>query len=241
MPASQLALSCTDVLLAAQTGDLVLFSGSSLLSKLIELACDSSWSHVGIVYRTADDVLLLEAVKNYDGVVDVLARQECTGVRVVRLADVLYSFHGNYMALRKVQCETVAELQVVRASLQRAIAGFIQSYHLRPYEPRWYDFIAAQYHMLMRVRQRMDAFFCTEVVAVCYMDAGILGGGAGRSAPNQYLPFDFCESSNLELQAPPGLVGRVRLGGTLFVETRHALPDALDAVHDFIVTNNTEP
>lgn len=234
LPEVQHSLSITDTLLLAKSGDIVLFSGASATSIGIESICDSTWSHAGIVVRTEDSVLLLESICHGDAISDVMTHKPEVGVRLVRLEDVLYTFKGNCVALRKIQCQSREELTVVRELLNRSLSSFIKNYHGRPYEKRWWEFILAQYHMCGSVRESYDSFFCTEVIAECYKDAGLLERNTGMRS-NQFLPCDFCDSSNLKLCSPATIAGEIKLGRSLFIDIPQAQPDSFDSLHRYFM------
>ncbi len=60
--AELMQLACVDPsqLPALQTGDLIFASGHALLSKVIQHLTDSAWSHLGMVVRLGDELLVLD-------------------------------------------------------------------------------------------------------------------------------------------------------------------------------------
>ena len=46
----------------ANTGDILLFSGSSLFSKSIKFITDTPWTHVAVVIRKGKNVFVLQAI-----------------------------------------------------------------------------------------------------------------------------------------------------------------------------------
>lgn len=60
--AELMQLACVDSsqLPTLQTGDLIFASGHALLSKVIQHLTDSAWSHLGVVIRLGDELLVLD-------------------------------------------------------------------------------------------------------------------------------------------------------------------------------------
>ena len=67
-----------------RSGDILLCSGSSMLSGLIKFATKSVWSHVGFVLRVdaIDRIMVMESVED-------------VGVRTVPLSSYIYSYNGS--------------------------------------------------------------------------------------------------------------------------------------------------
>lgn len=71
-------LSYEDIKSSFKTGDLILFHGNEISSRIIEVIEWSYWSHVGMVIRPEDiglsgnEPLLWESTASGDGIVDVI-------------------------------------------------------------------------------------------------------------------------------------------------------------------------
>ena len=78
-----------------KTGDIILFSGKSLISRMIRLFTFSRWSHIGLVIRDrrTDELLLWEATT--DNIVDdyeLGPRRRC--VQLVKLEEKIRHYRG---------------------------------------------------------------------------------------------------------------------------------------------------
>lgn len=221
-PYSQLSSSINDVCLSVRAGDIILFSGTSLNSVLIEAFTASQWSHIGIVIEDPNvdmrgHPLLLESVRSEDGVIDALTHppRSSKGVRIVRLRSYLQNYKGNVIAVRYLQTE---ERQKEFAQMMNRILLDVQTtLYGRPYEKRWLEFFLARFcTMVCAFNQTPDSFFCSELVAHCYQKAGLLQ--ASRATANSFLPDDFCSTGSLHIHSPSECVfGRVVLSPERYI------------------------
>ncbi len=153
------------LLAGAATGDLVLFSGKGLVSGTIRLFTGSRWSHVGLVLRDGDDLLLLEAT-NTDESADIALGRPVRGVQVVHLADKLAAYDGA-VAWRRL------ELDERPAGLDEEIRELAEWWRYRGYK----DFTVTLVRDLLsanRRPQRVDRVFCSELVAEVYKRLGLM-------------------------------------------------------------------
>lgn len=182
-----MALMREGVLGVAATGDLVLFSGKGLVSGTIRLFTGSRWSHVGMVVRSEDEVLLLEATVT-DEAVDISLGRPVRGVQVVRLADKLAAYDGA-VALRRL------ELDERPVGLDEAVQEIAALWRYRGYK----SFTATLVLDLLSANRRphrVHRVFCSELVAEIYKRLGIMCRGVRSS---RYVPGDF------GLEQPPFL------------------------------------
>lgn len=166
-----------------KTGDLVLFSGRSLSSRLVRVFTGSPWSHIGLVVRMPDlpgTPLLWEATRA-SKVRDILDGRLDDGVQLVPLDDRVASYDG-LIAVRRL--EGVRADAGARDSLDR----LMESWRGRPYRNFVVRFLVAWLR-----RERSPDFlrggFCSELVAEVYRQWCLLP--AERPA-HHYVPRDFC-------------------------------------------------
>lgn len=154
-----------DLLAGAATGDLLLFSGKGLVSGTIRLFTGSRWSHVGLVLREGDDLLLLEAT-NTDESADVALGRPVRGVQLVRLADKLAAYDGA-VAWRRL------EVDERPAGLEEEIRELAEWWRYRGYK----DFTVTLVRDLLSANRRpprVDRVFCSELVAEVYKRLGLM-------------------------------------------------------------------
>lgn len=168
------------VLAAARTGDLVLFSGRGLVSGTIRVFTGSRWSHVGLVVRSDDDELLLLEATNTDEAPDIQLGRAVRGVQVVRLADKLANYDGT-VALRRL------ELDERPAGMDEAVREIALLWRYRGYKDftinLLLDLLSAN-----RRPQRVHRVFCSELVAEVYKRLGIVRRDVRSS---RCVPGDF--------------------------------------------------
>jgi hypothetical protein len=151
-----------------RSGDLLLCAGSSLVSRLIQRATDSVWSHVAMIVRVEaiDRLMVLESV-------------ESIGVRCVPLSRYVGDhngtgrpYAGELVIARHDAFERVAPLRV------RSMAQFAVDLLSRPYDKHEIVRIAMRIALGDRrasdpTLPRDDAYICSEYVWECCRAAGI--------------------------------------------------------------------
>ncbi len=110
------------------TGDIVLFSGTGIISKTIQVVSKSKWSHVGMVIRDNEwDMLLLWESTTLSKVKDVESRSQKQGVALRPLSARVRDYSAGRVAFRQLQGVTITE--EVKQSLitfREEIKGFRQ-------------------------------------------------------------------------------------------------------------------
>lgn len=227
-PIGDWSLSIDDVCTVVRSGDIVLFSGSSWTSLFVTLFCASQYSHIGVVYRPPGrEPMLFESIKSDDDGspnTDVRSGKPRVGVRLVDLRLLLESFKGHAVSVRTLI--TPVSLNVVNdldSHMTRCLKSAIDRYGWLPYEHHWFNFVVARYKFMQLSCDNPDALFCSELVARCFQEAGLLP--PSRSSV-QFLPDDFSQVGDVRLTfplAPSVILGAhntdiVRLSRELFVE-----------------------
>ncbi len=144
-----------------KTGDLVFCSGNYLFSRIIQYFTKSVWSHVGIVYydTTLDRMLILESEKIY-------------GVRFAPLSKYMKDYHGKNRPYKGII--TIARLEPEWSvdSIKKGVS-FGMDELTKPYD-NW-EIIRIALRILFNIGKRVNdrKYICSELVQVCYQQAGI--------------------------------------------------------------------
>lgn len=170
-----------------KTGDIVLFSGSGFVSRLIKFATRSKWSHVGIIYRPDPDgtVFIYESttlspIKNKKG-------SYTRGVQTVDFRSRLRTYKGS-VAIRLLESDLTNEqllgMEAVRDEMRN-----------KPYERSRAE-LAKSILGKWGIYQKADSSsqFCSELVAYCLQGMKVLT--KNRSA-NSYTPADLARTIRL--------------------------------------------
>jgi hypothetical protein len=174
-----------------RSGDLLLCSGSSVFSRLIQHGTDSVWSHVAFVMR-------LDALAR----IAVIESVESIGVRIVPLRSYVASYNGGergykgrlfvarHHAFASVNAETFRHLSQKSIDL----LGY-------PYDPQTILSIAARVvagklGMEARPFVRDKAFICSELVWECLRSIGI---EIPYGATNFIAPRDFAACADVQV------------------------------------------
>jgi len=195
-----------------RSGDILLCSGNSMFSTLIQKATGSIWSHVGFVLRVdaIDRIMVLESV-------------ESIGVRTVPLSNYVRDYNasgkgydGHLMLARH---EDVREENIVRLSRSAVdLLGY-------PYRTDEIVHIAARLgmHKLGLPGQEADpekqrAFICSEYAYTCFKSIGVKieYNTIGFIAPHDFAnspkvkPICYIETENTQ-HAPSPLLKAMHL------------------------------
>lgn len=174
-----------------RTGDLVLFAGTTLSSRIVQIFTLSRWSHVGVIVRLpeyGDQPLLWELTRD-NKLADIHHGVLGDGVQLVSLDEKLKSYQGE-VAIRRLSTG-IAELQ--RLSQLREL---LQCWQAKPYRNILRKNLCAWWwgdHATAIARQ---GGFCSEFVAEIYKSWQLLP----HDRPSRhYLPHDFAPESPLKL------------------------------------------
>lgn len=151
-----------------RSGDLLLCSGSSPMSRMIQAATDSPWSHVGFVMRldTLDRVMVLESV-------------ESIGVRACTLGSYVADYNGTgnpYPGRLVLARHTHVDLQDEASS--HAFSRIALDLLGYPYGTRdildiTVRIVGGKLGMAVRPVRRDRTFICSEFVALVYESIGV--------------------------------------------------------------------
>lgn len=171
-----------------QTGDILLFSGRTLISRAIRVFTRSQWSHIGIVVRQADtgELFLWEATSS-NTIDDVDYGHIPRGVQLVRLEEKVRSYDG-LVAVRLL-------IGVERNSTMLKRFGWLfKRLRRAPYRNYMLEYLNVGLGLSRRAPHYV---FCSQLVAEAYMRMRLLRP-AKRSA--LYVPKDFSPDRTLPLR-----------------------------------------
>ena len=157
-----------------QTGDILLFRGTSWLSYLIEFFGQSAYSHVGIILKNPsvlgleDGLYLWDASYGYTP--DAEEHKKQYGVHIHKVDDILplYPYHSVYV--RRLHIERTEEMMEQLAIVHHRVHG-------KPYNLHLYDWMASTWNMNQQLApsyawRQTSRFWCSALVAYIYHEMG---------------------------------------------------------------------
>jgi hypothetical protein len=177
-----------------QTYDLVLWCGGGNLSRFIQLGTQSCWSHVGLVVRAGEFVMLYESTIG----------EGHSGVRT----SLLKSSIGGKCAVRQLQ--GLSEER--RAAADDGLNKVMQELEGRPFEQNLKEFVLAGYDgPFGQNASDLTSLFCAELVAEALQRSGIL---LPQLPSNEYTPADFGDDAG----QPPLLAEGLSYAGETYLQ-----------------------
>lgn len=174
-----------------RTGDLILFSGTCFVSRLVRLFTRSKWSHIGmVIIDPAYPIPLIYEASHGTSLIGIDVKRQTSGVQLLLLRDRIRTFRGD-MVVRRLQGTSISlENRADLLSLRKELVG-------RPFEQSKWQLVAAEFDSYFLPRGHdLSSVFCSELVAECYKTMGLLG----QDLPsNKYSPADFSADRELEL------------------------------------------
>lgn len=198
--------SIEDACLVARSGDILLFTGTSLEGHIITTVTSGHFSHIGIIFRDCENPknnrpLVLEAVMNADEVHDVYTHKRVGGVRVVDMYEYLTQSKQQCVCIRQLQSKKSLGIEMqFHGLLTGVMRDMVRQEHGKPYETSFIEFVNARLRLFEITTETPASYFCSELVAWCYMNIGLLIQEDGPA--RQYLPDDFAASKGLRLRYP---------------------------------------
>jgi hypothetical protein len=172
------------------SGDLLLCSGQSTFSQLIQQATHSVWSHVGFIIRldAIDRVLVLESV-------------ESIGVRAVPLSHYALNYQGtqkSYPGKVLIARHTQFRADKIAQLSKQAVDLLGMPYHTEEILQIAARLGGQALHLSIRsdpIASHRKAYICSEYVAECYRSIGI----AIPSNPAGFIaPADFARDPQIK-------------------------------------------
>ena len=186
-----------------RTGDLVLFSGNTIESLVVQIGTLSPWSHVGMVFRMpsmagvrgADphDLYLWHsygnAVKSAPDVLGAKPKGLRDGPQLISLSRALHLYKGGCFVRR---INDAGSRHIKGATDQPEVVAWMRRVTGTHYERSIDDLFLATYDGPLGYNGEEDesSYFCSELVAETYQRMGLMEGPAVQS-PSEYTPYDF--------------------------------------------------
>lgn len=181
-----------------QTGDIVLFQGVSLESRLIEDIDRSRYSHVGIAVRLPGyDAPLLWSSDTIATLQDSIDNRPQAGVHLIGLRDTL-AYLLNETSTQKKPPYTFTRRALVAtrdAGFDQALEAFMHSVDGRAF-PSLKKMAEHFLEGSLGIKVSLRTLFCAELAADTYVHLGLL---PKSRLVNSYSPGTFSESHGLQL------------------------------------------
>lgn len=193
-------IAYTSVKDSLKTGDLVLFHGVQVTSKLIELIEWSFWSHVGMVVLPKDiglsgeEPLFWESTSSGDGLIDFLSgKPKESGPMLVSLGErIRVDLNQQY--------DTHFKVKYLNRPLDLSefikLEAFMKQTHKRGF-PTAENTL--KYYIEGRAYNKpspMTEVFCSELIAETFVELGFF---SSNYVANGYCPDDFDKGNNLPI------------------------------------------
>jgi hypothetical protein len=166
---------------------IALFAGTDPFSKAIKKCTASAWSHVGLIVR--DERGQKYCFESTGSATDILKEHVLPQAQIHRWEDIIRNYDG-------VVAERAFTFSTSATSVVKDATSFVCKNVGKPYEQSFQTLFAS----IKRGNKSDDltSVFCSELVAECLIEAGILPLHTERLAQN-YLPRDFGGSEFLPL------------------------------------------
>ncbi|NND03989.1 MAG: hypothetical protein HKN91_14505 [Acidimicrobiia bacterium] len=202
-----------------QTGDLALFHGNSWISRGIQRATRSPYSHIGMVVRYSDiarhgggpllaarddEVYFFESMLARQSLPDMLdpvwdeerhAHETHSGVQLVSLRDAFCTYDSQKLgafSIRRLQVPDRSRLDLA------ALRDLMDTIDKKPY-PRGAVVVAHWIEGRLGIPAAFNDFFCAELVALCYEALGLLTINVHHNPANKYSPGEFSSHQGINL------------------------------------------
>ena len=169
-----------------RTGDLLLFKGRGVFSRLITALPGSDYSHVGMYVSLLNDYVFEST--SLGTLPDIMTGEPINGVQVTRFEDRVRSYDGEVF---------VRPVMGSRSQDQKnELRSFIHRHHGKPYEQSNWELASAELDIMPWHKNKPDdsSLFCSETVCMALRAMGLMPEGL---AANEFTPSDF--SGDIEL------------------------------------------
>lgn len=184
-----------------KTGDIVLFSGKMNVSRVIQLATMSKWSHVGVaLWNNALGLLIWESAR-VSRVRDAIDGKIKSGTQVVSMRQRIedYFSRGGEVAVRHVLYPDGGDGDAEEAERRVTLERLRKQFRNRPYGQDILELALAAYDGLFGENEEdLSSLFCSELVAEAYQAFGLL---SPSKPSNEYTPADFGRLTDLRAGA----------------------------------------
>lgn len=165
-----------------KTGDLVLFSGSGLVSNIIKAFTGSRWSHIGMVVMLQEyDFAVLWESTTLSKSKDLSTGSFKKGVQLAQLSDRINGYDGD-IAFRLLN-KKVSEYH------ENELMKFRRLVNSRKYETSYAELLKSAYDGPWGDNHEdLSSLFCSELVAQAYKQMSLIDLA---KPSNEYTPADF--------------------------------------------------
>ena len=164
-----------DLLKNCQTGDILLYNGTTWLGKVIEYFTGSNYSHVAIILR--DPIYIDPKLKGLyvlesgeENIPDSLTGKKILGVQITPLANTLDYFKNSWTASlyhRQLDCNRDNKFEEKLKELVNKTEG-------EPYDLCIFDWFRAKFDIEIGNVQITKRFWCSALIAYLYVELGFL-------------------------------------------------------------------
>lgn len=157
-----------------ETGDLLLFAGSTWLSRVLEFFGHCQYSHVAVVVRDPENMQpgLYVVQSGTTGLPDAITGRVRFGVQIELFDTIASTYQGTIFWRRP---------SVVTSNLQRRLMLAFLDVHQAPYDTNLNDWLCAKMHqewpnfpMPSVCRQVTSRFWCSAFACYLYCKAGVV-------------------------------------------------------------------
>ncbi|MBT6051015.1 MAG: hypothetical protein HOI47_27590 [Candidatus Scalindua sp.] len=172
------------------TGDVVVFNGSGVISSMIKWKDKTKWSHVGMVVKSVDwDMLLLFESTTLSKLKDVESRKESQGVQLVPLSERIRNYPDNRVRFRRL----------LRVDRDKGFTDIVKKFRSdmagRPYEESKLELLRSSCDDVFGDNEEnLSSLFCSELIAEMYQRLGLLNDVDDKPkglVSNEYTPKAF--------------------------------------------------
>jgi len=177
-----------------QTGDIILFSGKGIFSRLIRWFTKSKYSHVGMAVRMPEyDMVLIWESTTLSKTKDVITGTKTKGVQVVSLSERVQGYRGK-VVWRKLSGELSKDQLYALLELRHELRG-------KPYERSRLELLLAGIPNINMGNENLRSVFCSELIAEAYQRAYLL---PEHPPSNSYAPERFSQDSENSVKLTNG-------------------------------------
>lgn len=171
-----------------KTGDIVLFTGTGLISNIIKLSGERT--HIGMIMNMPEyDFTCLWESTTLCTLKDLESGTFIKGVQLVPLSKRIATYEGDIAIRRLMDVE-------VDFRTNKSLLEFRRNFNGRKYEESIMSLIGSAFDIFADKEEDLSSLFCSELVAEAYQRMGLLP----EDVPSDmYSPSDFCESEGLKL------------------------------------------
>lgn len=172
-----------------QSGDIILFKGEGVFSRLIMAAPNARFSHVGMYMHYEGKSCVFEST-SLGMLPDVKTGELINGVQLTNFEERVASYKGSVYFRPILGGRSPRQLSLLEQ--------FINKHHGKPYERSNWELANAQLDFLPWHENKEEddsSLFCSETAAMALRDMGIMSAEGGPA--NEFTPTDFDAGAEL--------------------------------------------